>query len=180
MMTNTKRTAKNRIKVNKAYMETRFGKLILEEDGSGICGVNFCREGEPLDIEICETALLKEAKKQLEEYFQGIRRVFDLPLSLSGTPFQQKDWEALLEIPYGETRSYKDIAERIGSPKGFRAVGMANHNNPVSIIVPCHRVIGSDGSMVGYGGGLDIKAYLLNFEREQVNLDRESSQNTEI
>lgn len=177
MITKTKRAAQNRIQINKTCMDTRFGKLILEEDGSGICGVNFNRDGEPPDIEMSETALLKEAKKQLEEYFQGTRRVFDLPLSLSGTPFQIKDWEALLEIPYGETRSYKDIAERIGSPKGFRAVGMANHNNPISIIVPCHRVIGSDGSMVGYGGGLDIKAYLLNFEREQVKNFQEQSGN---
>lgn len=158
---------------NKACMDTRFGKLILEEDGAGICGVNFYRSEEPLSMEMYETELLLDAKKQLEEYFSGTRRAFDVPLSLYGTAFQQKDWEALLEIPYGETRSYKQIAERIGSPKAFRAVGMANHNNPISIIIPCHRVIGSDGSMVGYGGGLDIKAFLLKFEREQLEHFRE-------
>ena len=99
--------------------------------------------------------------RQLDEYFAGTRRRFDFPHRLHGTPFQEKVWAALRDIPYGETRSYKDIAEAIGHPKAFRAVGMANHANPICIAVPCHRVIGAGGSLVGYGGGLDMKTALL-------------------
>ena len=112
-----------------------------------------------------ETPLLREAAKQIGEYFSGTRKAFDLPLSYHGTPFQMADWGALLTIPYGETRSYRDIAEQIGNPKAYRAVGMANNRNPIGIIIPCHRVIGHDGGMVGYGGGLPIKTYLLELER---------------
>lgn len=108
--------------------------------------------------------LLKKAVKQLDEYFAGKRKKFDLPLSMKGTEFQQKVWEALRAIPYGETRSYGDIAKAIGKPKAARAVGMANNRNPVSIIVPCHRVIGANGSLVGYGGGLKAKEFLLKLE----------------
>ena len=108
--------------------------------------------------------LLKKAVKQLDEYFAGRRKEFNLPLSMKGTAFQKKVWAALQEIPYGETRSYGDIAKAIGKPKAARAVGMANNRNPVSIIVPCHRVIGSNGSLVGYGGGLKAKEFLLKLE----------------
>ena len=101
---------------------------------------------------------------QVEEYLSGERRVFDLPLKPEGTEFQRKVWNALLTIPYGETKSYKDIAVQIENPKGCRAVGMANNRNPIPIIIPCHRVIGANGSMVGYGGGLDIKVKLLELE----------------
>ena len=100
-----------------------------------------------------------------EEYFLGKRKVFGLPLNLTGTKFMKAVWEALLTIPYGETRSYKEIAQMIGNPNACRAVGQANNKNPISIIVPCHRVIGSDGNLVGYGAGLEIKEYLLDFER---------------
>ena len=103
--------------------------------------------------------------RQLDEYFSGTRRTFDFPCRLRGTPFQQRVWAALREIPYGETRSYKDIAEAIGHPKAFRAVGMANHANPIFIAIPCHRVIGASGSLVGYGGGLEMKKALLELER---------------
>ena len=113
-----------------------------------------------------ESELLQKAEVELSEYFEGARREFDLPLEPSGTEFQQRVWAALLDIPYGETRSYKDIAIAAGCPRGFRAVGMANHNNPISIIVPCHRVIGSGGGLTGYGGGLPIKEYLLGLERK--------------
>ncbi|MFZ4451815.1 methylated-DNA--[protein]-cysteine S-methyltransferase [Salibacterium aidingense] len=102
--------------------------------------------------------------RQLREYFSGKRREFDIPLDLYGTPFQLAVWHALAVIPYGETRSYKEIAEDIQAPKAVRAVGSANNKNPVSLIIPCHRVIGSGGKMVGYGGGLDKKEYLLKME----------------
>ena len=110
---------------------------------------------------------MRKAIEQLSEYFAGQRKVFELPLSLRGTDFQLRDWNALLEIPYGETRSYKDIAEAVGCPRGFRAVGMANRRNPLPIVVPCHRVIGADGSLTGYAGAnkaLAIKEYLLKLE----------------
>ncbi len=113
-----------------------------------------------------ENALTELVFRQLDEYFAGARRSFDFPYRLHGTLFQEKVWAALREIPYGETRSYKDIAEAIGHPRAFRAVGMANHANPVFIAVPCHRVIGADGSLVGYGGGLEMKTALLELEKK--------------
>lgn len=112
------------------------------------------------------TPLLTEAIRQLEEYFTGVRREFDLPIKMTGTPFQLEDWQALCTIPYGETRTYGQIAAQIGRPKASRAVGMANHNNPISVIVPCHRVIGAGGKLVGYGGGLDVKEALLSLENQ--------------
>ncbi len=102
--------------------------------------------------------------RELEEYFAGSRRQFSFPLDLRGTEFQLACWRALLAIPYGETRSYGDIARAVGRPTGFRAVGMANNRNPIAIVVPCHRVIASDGTLCGYGGGLDIKRKLLELE----------------
>lgn len=104
------------------------------------------------------------ANKELQEYLDGERKSFDFPIKLQGTPFQLKVYEALLAIPYGETRSYKDIAVAVGSPKACRAVGMANNRNPIVIAVPCHRVIGADGRLVGYGCGLMMKETLLNLE----------------
>jgi methylated-DNA-[protein]-cysteine S-methyltransferase len=108
-----------------------------------------------------------EAVEQLDAYFAGDRTDFDLDLNLVGTAFQRKVWEALLTIPYGETRSYGEIARQIGSPGAFRAVGLANGHNPIGIIVPCHRVIGSNGSLTGYGGGLDRKRALLELEKSR-------------
>jgi len=102
--------------------------------------------------------------RELEEYFAGQRRQFSFPLDLRGTEFQLACWRALLQIPYGETRTYADIARAVGKPTGFRAVGMANNRNPVAIVVPCHRVIASDGTLCGYGGGLDVKRRLLELE----------------
>ena len=102
--------------------------------------------------------------RELQEYFAGPRRQFTFPLDLRGTDFQVACWRALLEIPYGETRTYADIARAVGRPQGFRAVGMANNRNPIAIVVPCHRVIASDGTLCGYGGGLDIKRKLLELE----------------
>ena len=142
------------------------GTLTLGEENGMLTDLHFER-GSTLprgEIFINETPLLSEAARQLGEYFEGRRKHFDLPLSLHGTPFQRSCWEALRRIPYGETRSYGDIARAVGSPRGFRAVGMANNRNPVAIIVPCHRVIGTDGKLTGFGGGLDVKAFLLAHE----------------
>ncbi|WP_100371846.1 methylated-DNA--[protein]-cysteine S-methyltransferase [Bacillus sp. FJAT-45037] len=111
----------------------------------------------------CEDTL-NNVCTQLKDYFNGERVEFDVPLDLCGTPFQQKVWEALRSIQYGETRSYKQVAEVIGAPKAVRAIGGANNQNPVPILIPCHRVIGSNGAMVGYGGGLDKKEILLSLE----------------
>lgn len=104
--------------------------------------------------------------RELDEYFEGKRKTFDIPLRTHGTAFQEKVWAALRAIPYGEVRSYKEVAEAIGHPKAYRAVGMANNANPIFIIVPCHRVIGSDGSLTGYGGGLPMKKALLSLEKK--------------
>ena len=123
----------------------------------------------PAQLSVSETPLLREAKEQLIEYFAGKRRVFDLPISLSGTDFELSCWEALRAIPYAKTQSYADIARAIGRPRAFRAVGGANHRNPIAIIVPCHRVVGSDGSLVGFGGGLDVKKFLLDLERSNAS-----------
>lgn len=101
---------------------------------------------------------------QIQQYFSGNRKMFDLPLDISGTVFQKKVWSALLNIQYGETRSYKEVAQAIGAPKAVRAIGRANNMNPLPIIIPCHRVIGSNGNMVGYGGGIEKKEYLLTLE----------------
>ena len=106
-----------------------------------------------------------EAARQLQEYFAGCRREFSLPLAPRGTEFQRQVWYALEGIPYGETRTYGEIARAIGKPKACRAVGMANHRNPLSILVPCHRVVGADGSLTGYGGGLEAKQFLLELEK---------------
>lgn len=107
----------------------------------------------------------KLAKKQLDEYFSGTRKTFNLPIEITGTAFQKRVWTALCDIPYGETRSYKEIAMAIGNGKAARAVGMANNKNPVTIVIPCHRVIGSNGRLVGYAGGLAMKEKLLELER---------------
>lgn len=149
------------------FYDFSVGTLAIAEDGAGITDLFRTEEVRPTGFQEHETPLLKEAAKQLGEYFGGQRKEFDLPLSLHGTPFQLADWRALQSIPYGQTRSYKQIAEQIGRPKAFRAVGMANHSNPVSIVVPCHRVIAHDGGLGGYGGGLSMKRYLLALEAER-------------
>lgn len=136
-------------------------------DGQNICAVNGQKDGAAVKQYVSEsTELSDRAYQQLLEYFEGKRRYFELPLELRGTKFQTAVWRELLEIPYGETRSYKYIAEAVGNPKAYRAVGMANHNNPIWIIVPCHRVVGTDGKMVGYAGGVNIKRSLLELEAQ--------------
>jgi methylated-DNA-[protein]-cysteine S-methyltransferase len=130
--------------------------MVEDEDGQEVVGEGWVRDDgvEPFD----------ETKGQLEEYFEGRRRAFDLPLVLRGTEFQKRVWEELLRIPYGVTISYGDLARRVGNPKASRAVGLANGRNPISIIVPCHRVIGANGNLTGYGGGLWRKDALLTLE----------------
>lgn len=113
-----------------------------------------------------KTPFLEEVERELKEYFAGQRKLFQIPLATKGTDFQQKVWQELQAIPYGETRSYKDVADRIQSPKGSRAVGLANNRNPISIIIPCHRVVGQNGKLTGYAGGLDSKQYLLELEQK--------------
>lgn len=117
--------------------------------------------------------LLVETARQLREYFAGSRRAFDVPLEFRGTDFQRRAWSALLTIPYGETRTYRQMAEQIGNPAAVRAVGAANGRNPISIIAPCHRVIGMNGDLTGFGGGLDAKAHLLSLEAPQLQLSRQ-------
>lgn len=115
------------------------------------------------------TELLSMATIQLDEYFQGKRTTFSLPFKLTGTPFQLAVWKELQNIPYGQTTSYKEIAQKINKPKAYRAVGMANNKNPLPIIIPCHRVIGSNGKLIGYAGGLNLKNYLLELEKSHTN-----------
>lgn len=122
--------------------------------------------------EVPDNSLLKRAEKQLAEYFAGKRRVFDLPLRPQGTVFQMKVWKELQKIPYAETISYGEQARRLGDPKKSRAVGMANGRNPLAIIVPCHRVIGTDGSLTGFGGGLKTKRYLLDLEQKTLKSEK--------
>lgn len=138
------------------------GHLRLDEENGAITGVNRTEAG------LCPpaTPLLETCARQLDDYFCGRLTAFDLPLRLDGTPFRRRVWQALLSIPYGETRSYGQLAAVIGQPGAARAVGGANHHNPISIIVPCHRVIGADGSLIGYGSGLDMKEFLLELERK--------------
>lgn len=141
---------------------TAWGDFYLYADGEGITGLGMRRrDGEFTDR---ETPLHREAFRQLTEYLEGKRKDFDLPLKPAGTPFQQRVWQALREIPYGQTRSYGEIARAVGNPKASRAIGMANNRNPVMIFIPCHRVIGTDGRLVGYAGGLDVKERLLRLE----------------
>lgn len=133
--------------------------MIAAEDGAII---RLERTQAPL--EPASSPLLCQATEALSLYFAGRLRQFSLPLRPLGTPFQQAVWRQLLQIPYGETRSYGELARCLGKPGGARAVGMANHHNPISILIPCHRVIGADGSLTGYGGGLEMKRYLLGLE----------------
>lgn len=145
--------------------ETPVGRIQIIENGSAIIGIRLPGESFHTDTKNYETDLLRKAGGQLKEYFEGKRKKFDLPLAPEGTPFMQKIWSQLQKINYGETCSYKDIAVAIGNSNAMRAVGMANHRNPLPIIIPCHRVIGANGSLVGYGGGLPMKKFLLDLEK---------------
>lgn len=142
--------------------------LYLVEERGQIVEISFHSLDSQEEMQEKKTEILEEAVRQLEEYFAGRLQQFDLPFSPQGTEFQKRVWKALLTIPYGETRSYGDIAKQIGSEKAVRAVGGANHVNPISIVIPCHRVIGKNGSLTGYGGGLEIKEKLLSLERKKL------------
>lgn len=150
------------------YLESPIGELLLAGDGRALCAIELPRAGrrsEPRADWRADRGCLREVIEQLVQYFTGARRDFELELRPEGTPFQHAVWQALCEIPYGTTCSYGQIAGRIGRPGSARAVGAANGSNPIPIVIPCHRVIGSDGSLTGYGGGLEIKEWLLDHER---------------
>jgi methylated-DNA-[protein]-cysteine S-methyltransferase len=160
-------------------MDTSFKKILspvgpiyIVADNSSLKAVTFEKKWPDelrkwKKIEQNNNQILQQTSNQLDEYFHGKRTVFDLPLTFTGTPFQNDTWKALLTIPYGETRSYSEQAEIIGNPQAVRAVGRTNGLNPIAIVVPCHRVIGKSGKLTGYAGGLDIKKFLLNLEKKK-------------
>jgi len=150
------------------HLQSPIGRLLLTSDGTALTGLYMepSRKSQSTDgwAEDGTAQPLAAAVRQLTEYFAGTRRKFDMPLRMQGTAFQQRVWRELTEIPYGETWSYGELARRIGKPSASRAVGLANGRNPISLIVPCHRVIGADGTLTGYGGGLPRKRWLLAHE----------------
>ncbi|HYE12628.1 MAG TPA: methylated-DNA--[protein]-cysteine S-methyltransferase [Patescibacteria group bacterium] len=147
------------------FYESDIGTIGITERDGRITNVYITNDELPQDMQVYETPLLKEAVKQLKGYLAGELKEFSLPLEPSGTDFMKQVWSALCEIPYGETASYKDIAEKVGKPKAARAVGLANNRNPIPIFIPCHRVIGANGSLTGYRGGLEMKKKLLDLEK---------------
>ena len=153
--------------MHRCVIPTPIGNLAIHEDDGAICAIDFTAGG------LCppSTPLLTEAARQLTAYFAGTLTEFDLPRRMKGTAFRMQCWQALCTIPYGDTISYGEQARRIGNPKAVRAVGGANHHNPISIVVPCHRVIGADGTLTGYGGGIERKKWLLEFEKQHLKRD---------
>ena len=154
--------------MHQIQMASPVGRLRLASDGNALCLIEFEHPRHPHrregDWQEREDAVLRETRRQLDEYFEGRRRGFDLSLAPRGTGFQQQVWLALRDIPYGETISYAQLARRLDMPTATRAVGAANGRNPLPIVVPCHRVIGADGSLTGFGGGLPTKQFLLRLE----------------
>jgi methylated-DNA-[protein]-cysteine S-methyltransferase len=150
------------------HYESPVGRLLLTCDGTALTGLYMepSRKAQSTDGWVHDGTVgpLPATVRQLTEYFAGTRRTFDLPLRPRGTPFQERVWRELLEIPYGQTWSYGELARRIGNPSASRAVGLANGRNPISLVVPCHRVIGADGTLTGYGGGIERKRWLLGHE----------------
>ena len=155
------------------FLDSPVGGLLLARDEAGLRLIHFVdgrhRRSPPAEWQEDQTAF-DDVAAQLGEYFAGARRNFDVPLAPQGTPFQQRVWRALLDIPYGETISYGELAARIGQRTASRAVGLANGSNPISIVIPCHRVIGANGNLTGYGGGLPVKQQLLALERGERRL----------
>lgn len=145
----------------KGYFTSQIGIICVHDNGEKLLSVSICENEENSNM----SDLTVKAINQIKEYLGGVRKIFDLPIEMNGTEFQFKVWSELCNIPYGETRSYKDIAEKIGNPEAARAVGSANNKNKFMIIVPCHRVVGADGSLTGYAGGIDVKKKLLELER---------------
>jgi methylated-DNA-[protein]-cysteine S-methyltransferase len=163
--------------VRRRTVESPIGTLVLIADDDGLTRIIFANQNLAdvglNDVDVPEAdadPVLDTTATQLEEYFAGDRRTFDVPLHLIGTDFQRAAWLALAAIPYGETTSYGRQAEAIGRPGAFRAVGSANGQNPLPIVLPCHRVVGADGSLTGFGGGIDVKQRLLDLERNQQSL----------
>ena len=154
--------------VHTTFVDSPVGPLFVAADEDGMRAIEFCRNRHPVkrqdDWREGDNALLRRARRQLDEYFAGARRTFDLPLSPAGTEFQRGVWTTLATIPYGETISYAQLATRVGRPSAMRAVGAANGRNPLPIVLPCHRVIGADGALTGFGGGLPTKEFLLRLE----------------
>ena len=146
------------------YYESPIGKLVIVHNDRGITNLYLAHLLQIEDGIQEETNLIKEAVKQLDEYFNGLRQSFDLPLAPAGTHFQQKVWQTLRNISCGKTYSYKQIAEQIGNSKASRAIGMANNKNPILLLIPCHRVIGANGKLIGFAAGLEMKKYLLTLE----------------
>lgn len=159
------------------WIESPIGKLKLVASDKGLVGILW-EEERPGRVRLTELTedpnhpVLLKTEEQLHDYFTGKRTKFDVPLDMRGTPFQKQVWEALLGIPFGETRSYGQLAKQLGNPNSTRAVGAANGKNPVAIIAPCHRVIGSSGKLTGFAGGLEAKAHLLNLESRDEKLFR--------
>lgn len=147
------------MKIYTKNIDSPLGPMLLSGTEEAVTGLDFGAGAED------SCPMLEIAARELEQYFAGERREFDLPLAPEGTEFQMRVWRALREIPYGETRSYGQIAAAVGNPKASRAVGMANNKNPIAVLIPCHRVIGADGSLTGYGGGLENKRLLLDMEK---------------
>jgi methylated-DNA-[protein]-cysteine S-methyltransferase len=152
------------------FRETSIGRIGIEENGGGITHVYLETDAVPRDEKVHETPLLRQAFEQLELFLKGRLTEFSLPLTPEGTPFMKNVWRKLCEVPYGKTASYKEIATAVGNPKATRAVGMANNRNPIPIFIPCHRIIGSDGKLIGYRGGMAMKRTLLDLERKHGNL----------
>ena len=152
------------------HFHTPLGLMEVIATSVAIKSIHFIETAkEPVQAQPANNAITVLAKDQLNEYFAGTRTVFDLPLDADGTDFQKTVWKALTSIPSGQTCSYGDIAKQIGNPKGMRAVGLANAKNPITIVVPCHRVIGANGKLTGYASGTDRKAWLLNHERDSLS-----------
>jgi methylated-DNA-[protein]-cysteine S-methyltransferase len=147
------------------FQETCLGRIGISEEGGSISHLFLGGDSVPREMDQGQTPLLREAFQQLERYLAGELTEFSLPLMPAGTPFMQRVWQELRRVPYGRTVSYRDIATALGNPKAVRAVGMANNRNPIPIFIPCHRIIGSSGKLVGYRGGLELKRRLLELER---------------
>lgn len=163
------------------YLDSPIGRILVAGDGEAVSRISFTtghqvRHPEPAWVD--DAGPLRAATEQLEQYFAGERRRFDLRLSMQGTAFQKRAWQVLLTIPYGETWSYGQVAEALGSPGLARAVGRTNATNPLPLVVPCHRVIGADGTLTGFGGGLSTKQWLLRFEGALPNPPHPTGQST--